>query len=181
MLVRLLPAVLALCACGLTDVEDADVGDAPICAGAERWPLENGGLEEDLQALISELRTTGATCGETELPGVADLTLIPELHCAARLDATVRVETGDIDQVSDVVIPVFARVNLAGYDGVVRHQILAADFFDAQSLLDQWVASEGHCRALLDEELEHVGIGVSLTEQDSRSVWVVLTGHDRAD
>ena len=174
-------AVACTTACGLTPIDTVEVGDAPICAGAENWPTGNTSLEEDLRRLISEVRNTGASCADEELPGVVDLTVIPELHCAARLDATVRVETEDIEQVSEVVTPVFARVNLAGYDGVVRHQILAADFFDAQSLLDAWLDSEGHCRALLDEDLEHIGIGHSRTEQDSRSVWVVLTGHDRDD
>lgn len=165
--------------CGLTELVVDEVGDAPQCAAAATWPAEFANLEDQFVARLAVLRDTGVTCGEAELPGVGDVTVIPELRCAARLDATVRVENGDIDGDSPNVASAFARVNLAGYDGIVRHQLIAADFFDAESLVGAWVDSDTHCRALLDKNIVHIGIGHSRTVDDAESVWVVFTGEDR--
>ncbi|MEM6996054.1 MAG: CAP domain-containing protein [Myxococcota bacterium] len=166
-------------ACGLTELGVDEVGEAPQCDGARTWPIEFAELELALADAIADVRDTGTMCGDEEFKGVADLTIVPELRCAARLDATVRAETDDIDQQSAQVTSAFARVNLSGYDGIVRHQLIAADFFSATELFAAWAASPEHCAAMLDKDLAHVGIGHSRTADDARSVFVVLTGEER--
>ncbi len=169
----------ALPACGLTDLTQDEVGDAPQCGAAQQWPAQFSELEQELAEIIADVRDSGTMCGDVELGGVADLTVVPELRCAARLDATVRAENDDIDQASAQVTSAFARVNLAGYDGIVRHQMIAADFYDAVELFAAWADSPEHCAAMLDKDLAHIGIGHSRTSDDARSVFVVLTGEQR--
>ena len=166
--------------CGLAELgDDADVGDAPQCEAARTWPVAFTEAEEDLVRLIADLRDSGGECDEAELSGVGDLELDPALRCAARLDATVRVENDDIDQNSGAVASAFTRVNLAGYEGIVRHQLIAADYFEAATLFDAWLGSPEHCEAMLDDNLAHIGIGHSRTGNDDGAVWVVFTGEER--
>lgn len=166
--------------CGLTELaDDNEVGDASECEAARTWPVPFAELEDELAIEIARVRDTGTLCDEVEFKGVADLLVVPELRCAARLDATVRAEADDIEQQSTQVTSAFARVNLAGYDGVVRHQLIAADYFDAEELFAAWLDSPEHCAALLDKNLAHIGIGHSRTADDARSVFVLLTGEER--
>lgn len=165
--------------CGLTELRTDEIGDAPQCQSAQRWPAEYAELEDALADAIAEIRDSGVECGDQAFQGVGDLSVNPQLRCAARLDATMRVETGELDQHSTEVVSAFARVNLAGYTGIVRHQLIAADFFDAGALLGAWLQSPEHCAAMLDKDLAHVGIGHSRTSDDAQSVFVVFTGEDR--
>jgi|GEM_PF-1770407 len=176
----LLVGLVAVAGCGLAELgDDVDVGDAPQCEAARTWPVGFTEAEEDLVTLIADLRDSGGMCGDTELPGVGDLELVPALRCAARLDATDRATNDDIDQNSDAVESAFTRVNLAGYEGIVRHQLIAADYFEAVTLFDAWMGSPEHCAAMLDKNLAHIGIGRSSAGDGDGTVWVVFTGEER--
>jgi len=171
--------LVTLPACGLTELQQDEVGEAPRCAATQTWPAEFAALENEFADAVAGLRDTGAMCGDVELDGVGDLVFVPELRCAARLDATERVQAGDIDRDSTAITSAFERVNLAGYDGIIRHQFIAADFFDAVALFNGWVGSDEHCNALLDKTLDHIGVGHSRSADDASAVWVVFTGEER--
>lgn len=166
-------------ACVIDELTETDVGDEAYCEGAARWPNELVDLEEDLLDGIEDVRRSGATCGEDRFNPVAALELVPELHCAARLHATdLAAHKAVGPDGSDGDTPL-SRANLSGYDGIPRFELSAANYTDADLVLEAWLADDVHCRALLDRKLRHIGVGYSRHADDTATAWVVDLGEPR--
>jgi uncharacterized protein YkwD len=167
-------------ACVIDELTETDVGDERYCEGAERWPHELADGEDALFDAIEDVRRRGATCGEVRHNPTIPLEMIPELHCAARLHATdLATHEGIGPDGSDGSTPL-SRANLSGYEGIPRYEMSAANFTDADLVLDAWLADEVHCAALLDRKLRHVGVGYSRNADDSATAWVVALGEPRS-
>lgn len=172
---------LALFGCGLDELALDDVGLAPRCEEVDRWPAASAEAEADLLDAIDELRLTGATCGDDLVAGVGPLELLPELHCAARLHA------GDLIRHPELLLghegsdgsSALGRANAAGYEGIARQELLAGDYTTAEALVAAWQEDAAHCRAVLDADLDHVGVGQARSPKGDRIVWVVVTGQER--
>lgn len=170
-----------LLACGIDALVDEDLGDAPPCLGVDTWPTVSAEAEMDLLEEIEALRLTGAECGGETVDGVGPLELVPQLHCAARLHAgdLIRHPGLAVDHEGSDGSSALARANVSGYDGIARQELLAGDFVDAGALVEAWLDNDAHCRAILDDDLEHVGVGQAQTREGDRIVWVVVTGQER--
>lgn len=168
-------------ACGLDELVDAELGDAPRCAEVDRWPAAWAAAEEELLEAIETLRQTGAECEGEVLDGVGPLEAAPALHCAARLHAgdLVRHPALEVDHEGSDGRSALARANAAGYDGIARQELLAGDFTTPDALVEAWTGSLAHCRAVLDEDLDHVGVARAQSPRGDRIVWVVVTGQER--
>lgn len=172
---------LGCAACGIDPLVDAELGDAPRCAEVDRWPAASADAEDELLDAIDALRQSGAECDGEVLPGVGPLESIPALQCAARLHG------GDLIRHPDVPVghdgsdgsSTLGRANAAGYEGIARQELLAGDFASADALMEAWQASPSHCRAVLDADLDHVGVAQAQTRAGDRIVWVVVTGQER--
>ncbi|HWB81959.1 MAG TPA: CAP domain-containing protein [Nannocystaceae bacterium] len=174
----LLAAALAS-ACVIDELDEADVGDEPFCDAARQWPEAYAALETALAARIDRARRRGTDCGETAHNPIGELELVPELHCAARLHATYIAEhSGLSHEGMDHTTPL-ARTNLAGYDGLLRYELLARDFTASQALLDAWLADQQQCDALLDTKIVEIGVGHSRNEKGDATGWVVVLGERR--
>lgn len=176
----LLPVAL-LVGCGLDELALADVGLAPRCVEVDRWPAASAEAEEVLLDAIEALRLTGAMCGEEIVDGVGPLEPTPALHCAARLHAgdLIRNPALAVDHEGSDGSSALGRANAAGYEGIARQELLAGDFTSADALVAAWQADPGHCRAVLDDDLDHVGVAQAQTRAGDRVVWVVVTGQER--
>jgi len=180
-LALLLPCLL-LAACGLDELIDEDLGDAPRCAEVDRWPVASANAEDELLDALEDLRRSGATCpGGAVLPGEGPLEPVTSLHCAARLHAgdLVRNPELPVDHEGSDGRSALARINASGYAGIPRQELLAGDYTDADALVEAWVADPDHCPAILDEDLDHVGVAQAQTPAGDRIVWVVVTGQER--
>ncbi|MEM9463175.1 MAG: CAP domain-containing protein [Myxococcota bacterium] len=168
-------------ACGIDPLTDVDLGESPACAGVAKWPTASADAELDLVDEIAELRLTGAECDGEMVDGVGPVELVPELHCAARLHAgdLIRHPELAVDHEGSDGSSALARANRAGYDGIARQEFLAGDFARASALALAWIESGTHCQQLLDEDIEHVGVGQAQTREGDRIVWVVVTGQER--
>lgn len=173
--------LLASSACALDELSDADLGDAPRCAEVDRWPAPAAAAEDELLDAIDALRQSGAECEDQALDAGAPLEPIPALHCAARLHAgdLVRNPGLEVDHEGSDGSSALSRANAAGYDGIARHELLAGDFLTADALVEAWRGSLPHCRAMLDEDLDHVGVAQAQSLEGDRIVWVVVTGQER--
>jgi uncharacterized protein YkwD len=165
--------------CVIDELTESDVGDERYCEGAARWPNEYADLEDALFERIEDLRRSGATCGEVRFNPVTALELVPELHCAARLHATDLAAHKTVGQGGSDDSTPLSRANLSGYDGIPRFEMSAANYTDADLVLDTWVADEVHCRALLDRKIRHIGVGHSRHADDTATAWVVDLGEPR--
>ncbi|MCX4241088.1 CAP domain-containing protein [Paraliomyxa miuraensis] len=183
----LLPSLLSLApsllgtGCGLDSFVDSELGDAPRCAEVDRWPVASADAEDELLDALEELRQAGAECEGEVVDGVGPLEPIPTLQCAARLHA------GDLVRHPEHALghegtdgrSALARVNAAGYDGIARHELLAGDYAAADALVEAWRGNEAHCKAVLDRDLDHVGVAQAQSPTGDRIVWVVVTGQER--
>jgi uncharacterized protein YkwD len=174
----LLAAALS-CACVIDELDDADVGDEPFCDAARSWPEQYGQLEAALASRINQVRRQGHDCGDVHFNPIAELEVVPALHCAARLQATFIAEhSGLSHEGMDHTTPL-ARTNLAGYDGLLRYELLARDFTASQPLLEAWLADQQQCEALLDTKIADFGVGHSRNEDGDATGWVVVLGERR--
>lgn len=167
--------------CGIDELVDADLGDAPRCNEVDRWPAASANAEELLQDALDDLRRSGAECGGELVDGAGPLEPMPTLQCAARLHAgdLIRHPDTPVDHEGSDGSTALSRANAAGYDGITRQELLAGDFATADALVEAWKADEAHCRALLDRGTEHVGVAQAQTRSGDRIVWVVVTGQER--
>ncbi len=166
-------------ACVIDELDDADVGDEPFCDAARTWPEHYAELEDALVARIARARRQGTDCGDTPHNPVAELEVSPELHCAARLHATFIAEHGGLTHEGQDDSSPLSRTNLAGYDGLMRYELLARDFIASQPLLDAWLADEKQCEALLDTKIAELGVGHSRNADGDATGWVVVLGERR--
>lgn len=176
-----LPLLVAAAGCGIDPLVDTDLGDAPRCAEVDRWPLVSANAEDELLDAIEDLRRSGATCGGTTLDGEGPVQFDPTLQCAARLHAgdLIRHPSLALGHTGSDDSSTLSRANAAGYEGITRQELLAADFTSAAQLVEAWRGNEAHCRALLTAELDHVGVAQAQTRRGDRLVWVVVTGQER--
>lgn len=173
---------LGLLGCGLDELALDEVGQAPRCEEVDRWPAASAEAEQDLLDAIDELRLTGAKCGGGEMvDGPGPLEPQPELHCAARLHAgdLIRHPALSLGHTGSDGSSALGRANAAGYEGIARQELLAGDFTTAQALVAAWQEDAAHCQAVLDGDLDHVGVGQARSPNGDRVVWVVVTGQER--
>ena len=178
---RTAPLLALLLGCGIDPLVVDDVGPAPRCDEVDRWPAASAEAEEALLDAIDDLRLTGAECGDQVVDGAGPLEPLPTLHCAARLHA------GDLIRHPELPMghagsdgsSALGRANAAGYDGIARQELLAGDFTTAEALVAAWQEDPGHCRAVLDGDLDHVGVAQAQSREGDRIVWVVVTGQER--
>jgi len=168
-------------ACVIDELDDYDVGDAPLCEAASPWPSEYGDLEDDLLARIQTVRRQGRTCGDVRLNPAAAPTVAPELRCAARVHATFIAENGGVGHDGYDDTTPLSRAALAGYRGSLRYELVARDFVGPGATLGAWLEDEGHCSALLSRAVVDIGIGHSRTGEGDATGWVVLLGEPRDD
>ncbi len=179
LLVASIALAAAAPACVIDELTETDVGEEAYCEGASRWPNDFADLEDELLEAIEDLRRSGAMCGEDRQNPVTALEVVPELHCAARLHATDLAAHKAIGPGGSDGSTPLSRANLSGYDGIPRFEMSAANYTDADVVLDAWLADEVHCRALLDRKLRHIGIGHSRHADDTATAWVVDLGEPR--
>lgn len=177
--ISLCAALAVTAGCGLEALVPTDLGDAPSCEELSLWPAEPAEAEEELALLVDELRRRGTTCGEDELAGVGPVELDPALRCAARRLSGDLARRDDLGHDGRDGSTTLSRVNLSGYDGITRHELLATDYPAARNVLDAWTADEDHCRYLMDKDLDHVGVGTARSPERDRIVWVLITGEER--
>lgn len=165
--------------CVIDELREDDVGDSPFCLGAQRWPYELADREDALLDLLNAVRAVGGSCDGTQQQPTFALEFAPELRCAARLHATYVARTEQLTHEGQDGTSAVERVGLAGYPGIAEHELLAADFVDAEAVLQAWLDVPQHCVALFDRSIEHVGIGVSRNADESSTGWVLVTGRNR--
>ena len=165
--------------CVIDEVREDDVGDAPACAAASLRPHDWASREDTLIDAINDVRAMGATCGERTRDPVPDLELAPALRCASRRHAVDQADAGTVSHVGSRGDDTLARVDLAQYDGVPTHELLAGDFLDPEAVVQAWLKSPAECDAMLDASATEVGPGFARSEDGGTTAWVLLIGESR--
>lgn len=165
--------------CVIDEVREDDVGGAPRCSAVAWWTHDWGAREDELLDAINDVRAMGAMCGDRVRDPVPDLELAPALRCAARRHAVNQSEAGTLSHQGTDGSGTLSRVDLAQYDGVPTHELLAADFLDPEAVVEAWLASPAECTALLDASAAEFGPGFARSPDGGNTAWVLLVGELR--
>ncbi len=180
---RVAPLALGLFTCGfgcvIDELREDDVGDAPACDAASRWPHDWADREDALVEAINDARAAGGMCGDRSLNPAPDLAPAPELRCAARRHAVDQAYAGTLDHQGTDDSTTLSRVDLAQYPGVPSFELLAGDFLDPDAVVQAWLGSPDECRGLLDGSAEELGVGFARSQDGSTTAWVLLVGELR--
>ncbi len=110
---------------------------------------------------------------------VPDLVLAPPLRCAARRHAVDQAESGELGHQGSDGSSTLSRVDLAQYDDVPVHELLAGDFTDPERVVEAWLGSTVECEAIFDTRIDEFGLGYARSPSGGTTAWVLLTGEFR--
>ncbi|NVB38305.1 CAP domain-containing protein [Pseudenhygromyxa sp. WMMC2535] len=173
-------ALSLLAACASDDGDGPDVPDIAWCEGVASWESEWREDELALLAAINERRAEGAICGSDEVFAATEpLTMDPALRCAARVHSLDMAELGFVGGSSPDELTPSDRAAMAGYEGSVLGQNVAAGHPEVDALVESWMTSTGHCRNLMNAEATQLGAGRYFSEDDvleRQHYWTVVLG-----
>jgi uncharacterized protein YkwD len=127
----------------------AAVGDASTDASTASWPSAWTDLEDQVLPLLNQQRMNGATCGTTAYPAVPALVSNPQLRQAARLHSKDMVDNSYFSHTSPDGTYIFQRIYDAGYSAWSTDENIAGDYKTAAEVVAAWMASPGHCAAIM--------------------------------
>jgi uncharacterized protein YkwD len=131
-------------------------------------------LEQELREQVNEARRRGAACGEHERVEAGPLTLSAELACAARAHAGAMAARGFFSHVDPEGRRSTERAARHGFHGLVAED-LAWGQGTSREVVDSWLQSPGHCRALMSTRHSSFGIGHAEGTR-GKPFWVLLVG-----
>jgi uncharacterized protein YkwD len=176
-----LALLLVLGACGGDDGggggdDDGDGGgDVPAgayCDPARAWPASATALEAQIVTLVNQRRAAGATCGGQARPPVPALTANAALRCAARVHTRDMADRDFFDHTNPSGEDPFERMVRAGYEWSNAGENIAGGGATAESTMEQWMGSSGHCNNIMSDS--YVDIGVGHVESDR--LWTQVFG-----
>ncbi|MCU0662600.1 MAG: CAP domain-containing protein [Myxococcota bacterium] len=145
------------------DVYTGKVPDNPHCSDVDDWPDETLAWESRIFELINYARALGANCTEGDhYPPTHPYKPHPSLVCAARLHSMDMDTRSYFDHINPEGQDPTDRAISAGFtEGGVGENIAAGQGSPEQQFAD-WMASPGHCSAIMSPDYYYIGIGTFL-------------------
>lgn len=147
----LLLALLLVAACAPSPTPDQTPVPTPGPA-----PVFGETATHLLQAVNQE-RRVGATCGPERFPAAAPLTLEARLVRAADAHTTDMVRNGFFSHTGADGSSVGQRVTRQGYAWRAVGENIAYGQRSVEQVVSAWMASPGHCRAIMSGEFQELG------------------------
>lgn len=147
------------------------LGAIPACPGPQSRDVQ---LEQELGELINEARRRGAVCGDHERVEAGALALSPELACAARAHAGAMAAGGFFSHVDLEGLRSSERAARQGFHGLVAEDLAWGQGTPGE-VVDSWLLSPGHCRALMSTHHSLFGVGHAEGAR-GKPFWVLLVG-----
>lgn len=134
----------------------------PYCDHLGPWPLEWETMEEEVLELVNLRRSEGANCGGQQYPPVGPVTMNDDLRCASRLHSVDMHERGFFDHDDPDGVSPFDRIDAAGYSGGgPQGENIAQGYQSAESVMNGWMTSPGHCANIMTAGFKELGVGMS--------------------
>jgi len=144
---------------GTGDTGTADTGTADTGV-ADSWPASWTRLEADVLAGVNAARARGANCDSEGVFGPASaLSLNPILVGTARALSKDMGNRNFFDHTDPDGLDPFQRMEAAGYNGGAMGENIAAGYSTGAEVVAGWLASDGHCRNIMDPDFGVIGIG----------------------
>jgi uncharacterized protein YkwD len=159
------------------------VGVAAIAAGVgchNRPRCEPGSaveqaFERELVTLVNETRRAGAVCGGQRLNPVSPVSRSAALDCAARGHSTDMATRGFFDHLDPDGRLAVERAERAGYRDRRVSENLAWGQQRPRQVVEIWLGSPDHCRAMMAPEHRTTGVGFA-TGAAGKPFWTQLFG-----
>ena len=153
---RLWPIIFALAgACSSSPTEPTDPLTDPPPDGVTLSPA----FENDVLAIMNQIRAAGRTCGASQQPPAPPLVMDPNLRAAAREHSIDMVNRHYFSHTTPEGKTFQQRIAESGYSGSPLGEVLAAGQSSPQAAIDSWLGSNGHCRLIMDPRAADVGVG----------------------
>jgi uncharacterized protein YkwD len=123
------------------------------------WPAGWSGLEDEMLRLVNEFRATGGDCPSGHYGPREALRMEPALRTAARLHSEDMATNDYFDHTSQDGRSPWQRMGEAGYTGQPSAENIAAGNRAAASTFEQWRTSDGHCRNMMTQNANEIGVG----------------------
>lgn len=153
-------------------------GDVPAlsyCDPARGWSATATSLEAQIVTLVNQRRAAGAICGGQSMPPVPALTADPALRCAARVHTKDMADRGFFRHTNPSGEEPWDRMERAGYTWSNAGENIAVGGATAESTMQQWMNSSGHCSNIMSGDFEHIGVG----HVESDRLWTQVFGTPR--
>lgn len=117
---------------------------------------------EDYQcAMLEQLnaaRASARTCGETEFAAAPALSYQSDLSTAAEQHSRDMATNNFFSHTGSDGLKLKDRVNATGYPWRSIGENIAAGQDTVEKVMEGWLGSEGHCRNIMNEQFEQVGV-----------------------
>jgi uncharacterized protein YkwD len=138
----------------------SDVPSTEHCAAVADWDPEWVAFEEEVLRLVNEARSQPADCGvEGQFESAAPLSMDPILRCSARLHSLDMSERDFFAHDNPDGVDPFERMAAAGFSGGGGGENIAAGQRSPESVMLDWMASDGHCANIMRAAFTTIGVG----------------------
>jgi hypothetical protein len=157
----------------------SDVADIAWCDDVSVWDDGWTAFEEEVVELVNAYRAEGADCGTYGVFGPADpLTMEPRLRCAARAHSADMRDQDYFSHTSPTGETMANRLSAVGYPYFTAGENIGAGYSTPASVVAAWVASDGHCRNLMDPAYSDIGVGYADGGGSYGSYWTQDFGQE---
>ncbi len=137
-----------------------EVPDNEYCGPVAAWDGQWLSLEDQILAIVNEVRAEGADCGSEGTFGPAGpMTMAPALRCAARVHSKDMADRGFFDHTNPSGESPWDRMGRAGYAYMTAGENIAAGNPTAAATMEQWMNSDGHCSNIMSPGFTEIGVG----------------------
>ena len=120
--------------------------------------IEGAGDFERMVVEVNKLRESGCRCGNTNMPPVGLLQWNDRLASAAAQHNLDMAETGELNHTGSDGSNAGDRLERNGYRWRSYGENIASGFTSMSAVLQAWIDSPGHCRNIMNESFEEIGI-----------------------
>ncbi|WP_051207006.1 CAP domain-containing protein [Saccharospirillum impatiens] len=137
----------------------------PVGATSQ-WTLDNcmGATEQAWLEQINQARSSARYCGRVLQGAAAALSYQCSLSVTAQRHSDDMARHGILSHLSSDGQDAYDRLQQQGYEARALGENLAMTLATDARVVQQWLASPGHCRNLMDDDFTSAGIGQAVAE-----------------
>lgn len=134
-------------------------------------------LEEVMLARINAARAEARACGNTNFPAVASVKWNSKLQIAAEVHSLDMTTHNFFDHTGSDGSSVTTRADAQMYEWRAIAENIAAGQLTAQEVVEGWLASDGHCRNLMNSSYTEIAVACLADENaDYNRYWTNVLG-----
>lgn len=164
------------CPAGCTPENDNDCQFD--CTDIDAWPSNWAAWEDDVITEVNIRRSTSQTCGiYGTFAAAGPVTMSPKMRIAARCHSQDMGDRNRLGHDGSNGSSFSQRLGEAGYNGQPRGENVAAGQSSPAAVVTSWMNSQGHCRNIMNGDINRMGIGYFYIQQSTyRHWWTMVTG-----